>query len=184
MHGILRKQFGGNNMTKQICHANNGAAPIDQTPLGGPLRNKTPAELSDWIADGWREYVPSNLPNIKSSEWVDTGAMYVQSNVVQYTEQELADIEAAQQAAEAESAAAFKAMQGELDNAQLITKGLALTILDELNRTTQRLRDFDSAVQAATSLADLKTRVGSLLPIPDRTAEQLKAAVKAKVGTL
>lgn len=83
-----------------ICHANNGQAPTDVQPIPSALRNMSNPTLQDMIADGWREYVPSVLPNIKSSTWVDTGAQYVQSNVVQYTEKELSDIEAARKAAE------------------------------------------------------------------------------------
>lgn len=87
-------------MTIEICHANNGQAPTDKQPIPGALRNMSNPTLADMIADGWREYVPSALPNIKSSTWVDTGNMYVQSNVVQYTQEELDAQEAARKAAE------------------------------------------------------------------------------------
>jgi hypothetical protein len=92
--------------------------------------------------------------------------------------------QAAQAAAQAEAAAALLALESELDNAERITKGLALTILDALNRLSARIREGDAAVAAATSLADLKTRTAALSAIPDRTAAQLKAAVKAKVEGL
>ena len=106
--------------------------------------------------------------------------------------QEILDAEAAEAAqreadAAAEQAAqsaALLAMQSELDNAERITKGLALTILDELNRITNRMRAFDTAVQAASTLQGMKTLVAALPDIPDRTAAQLKAAVKAKVEGL
>jgi hypothetical protein len=110
--------------------------------------------------------------------------VYEEYDVVQLSQEALAQMELERQDEAAAAEAAFTAMQAELDNAQLITKGLALTILDELNRITKRIRNFDAAVQAATSLADLKIRVAGLLPIPDRTAAQLKAAVKAKVVEL
>jgi hypothetical protein len=87
-------------------------------------------------------------------------------------------------AAEAVAAAALLAMQSELDNAERITKGLALTILDEFNRLSARIRAFDAAVAASTSLANLQTRTAALADIPDRTAAQLKAAIKAKVEAL
>jgi hypothetical protein len=87
-------------------------------------------------------------------------------------------------AAEAAQAAALLAMQSELDNAERITKGLALTILDELNRLSARIRAFDAAVAASTSLANLQTRTAALADIPDRTVAQLKAAIKAKVEGL
>lgn len=83
-----------------ICHANGTQAPTDVSPVPGALRNIANPTLQDMIADGWREYVPSVLPNIKSSEWVDTGAMYVQSEVVQWTQEEL-DAQAVQAATDA-----------------------------------------------------------------------------------
>ncbi len=83
-----------------ICHANNGAAPTDVQPIPAALRNMSNPTLSDMIADGWREYVPSVLPNIKSSTWIDDGLRYYQADVVQYTQEELDAIEAARKAAE------------------------------------------------------------------------------------
>jgi hypothetical protein len=168
----------------QICHANGNQAPTDVHPIPGALRNMANPTLQDMVADGWREYVPSVLPNIKSSEWVDTGTMCVQSNVVQYTAEELAAQDAARRAEIAASDAAWLAYQAEIDHAERITKGLALTILDELNQITQRMRAFDAAVQAATSLADMKARVAALSAVPDRTVQHLKAAVKTKVEGL
>jgi hypothetical protein len=91
---------------------------------------------------------------------------------------------AQREAAEAAQAAALLALESELDNAERITKGLALTILDALNRLSARIREGDAAVAAATSLADLKTRTAALSAVPARTAEQLKAAIKAKVEAL
>jgi hypothetical protein len=84
----------------KICHANGTQAPTDVQPIPGALRNIANPTLSDMIADGWREYVPSVLPNIKSSTWVDTGTKYVQSEVVQWTQEELDAIEAERKAAE------------------------------------------------------------------------------------
>jgi hypothetical protein len=168
------------------CIMANGK-PTDIRDIGGPLNMTHPSEgdrIDYALANGRRLYRPATAPNIATSHWEDDG-MYAVEYVDSVKTQAQLDAEATAAAtARAEQEAAFKEMQGELDNAQLILKGLALTILDELNRTTQRLRDFDAAVQAAVSLADLKTRVGALLPIPDRTVAQLKAAVKAKVAGL
>jgi hypothetical protein len=99
-------------------------------------------------------------------------------------ETDAAEAAAQREAEAAEAAAALLALESELDNAERITKGLALTILDALNRLSARIREGDAAVAAATSLADLKTRTAALSAVPDRTAEQLKAAVKAKVQEL
>ena len=99
-------------------------------------------------------------------------------------ETDAAEAAAQREAAAAEAAAALLAMESELDNAERITKGLALTILDALNRISARIREGDAAVAAATSLADLKTRTAALSEVPSRTAAQLKEAVKAKVQAL
>jgi len=170
----------------KICRPNNGSPPKaeDVVEMPSALGNISPAKLDDWVAAGWREYAPSATENIRSSLWVDDGTQYREVVTEAWSAQDLAQKESDRQAAYAAEAAAFRTLQSELDNAQLITKGMALTILDELNRITSRMRDFDAAVQAATSLADLKTRVGGLLPIPERTVAQLKAAVKAKVDGL
>jgi hypothetical protein len=82
----------------QICHANGTAAPTDVQEMPGSLRNVSNATIADFVADGWREYVKSVLPNIKSSTWADNGTQYYETDVVQHTEKELADIEAQRQA--------------------------------------------------------------------------------------
>jgi hypothetical protein len=161
--------------------------PTDVRDIGGPLNMTDPdfgQRLAYAVAKGRRIHVPSKPEHIVASHWVDDGSSATEVVDAVKSEADLAAEATAADVAQAASAAAFKAFQAELDNSQLITKGLALTILDELNRITNRIRDFDAAVQAATSLADLKTRVAGLLPIPDRTAAQLKAAVKTKVEGL
>lgn len=175
----------------KLCRPNNGYAPVEFMDMPEAYRNLSPAPLSALVDDGWYIYKPSGLPHIVSSRWREASdglhsycCVYEEYDVVQLSQEALAQMELERQDEAAAAEAAFTAMQAELDNAQLITKGLALTILDELNRITKRIRNFDAAVQAATSLADLKIRVAGLLPIPDRTAAQLKAAVKAKVVEL
>lgn len=59
---------------------------------------------------------------------------------------------------------------------------LALLSLDELNGLRQWIAGFKIAVAAATSLADLKTRVAALPNTPDRTRRQLLDAVRARLA--
>ena len=82
----------------QICHANGTAAPTDVQEMPGSLRNISNATIADFVADGWREYVKSGLPNIKSSTWADNGTQYYETDVVQFTAEELAAQEAQRQA--------------------------------------------------------------------------------------
>jgi hypothetical protein len=176
----------------QICKPNDGQAPTIKRDINEPgiIPRKSNPTLSEAIAEGWRELVPlaSTPANVRTVTWVDGGGRYTETVTEIWTDEELAAQETQRQAEaeeeQAAQAAALLAMQSELDNAERITKGLALTILDELNRITSRMRDFDAAVQAATSLGDLKTRVAALSAIPARTAAQLKAAIKAKVEGL
>jgi hypothetical protein len=82
----------------KICHANNGNAPTDAQEMPPSLGNISNAKIENFIAAGWRLYVPSTLPNIKSSAWVDSGTSYYEDDVVQYTAEELAEQKAARQA--------------------------------------------------------------------------------------
>lgn len=72
--------------------------------------------------------------------------------------------------------------------AQLITdssptakalRGILLLAMNENNLIREWLMAFQAATAAATTLADLKTRVAGLSAMPDRTASQLKTAVTA-----
>jgi hypothetical protein len=163
-------------------------------PCGGGALTGTPANESIGeqltpaaIAAGWRYCIEAPaIAHQKSEGWTDDGQRLTQYRTP-YSAEELSaqaaqaeDDRAAREAAAAAADAAWKAYQAELDNAERITKALALTILDELNRATTRIRAFDAAVAAATSLANLQTRVAALPAIPDRTVEQLKTSVRAR----
>ena len=167
-------------------------------PCGGGVLAGTPGNESIGeqlspaaFAVGWRYCVEAPaIAHQKADCWTDDGTTLTQHRTA-YNAEELAAQAAAEEANrlawEAEAAAqaeALKALESELDNSERITRALALTILDELNRITTRIRTFDAAVAAATSLANLQTRVAALSSIPDRTVAQLKAAVKERAGEL
>lgn len=59
--------------------------------------------------------------------------------------------------------------------------GFALVSLDEFNILRQWIMAFKVEVAAATNLADLKTRVAALPNLPDRTASQIRGAVRTKI---
>jgi hypothetical protein len=69
----------------------------------------------------------------------------------------------------------------DIDELSATVVALALLTLDEINNLRQWVGGFKAATAAATSLADLKTRVASLPNTPDRTRAQLLAAVRAKL---
>ncbi len=66
--------------------------------------------------------------------------------------------------------------------AQLVRAELLVT-MDELNTLRQWVTTFKAAVAAASTLADLKTRVAALANLPDRTAAQIKPALVARIST-
>ncbi len=61
-------------------------------------------------------------------------------------------------------------------------RALTAILVDELNSVRQWLAAFKVEVAAATTLADLKTRVASLPAMPDRTLAQAKTAVTNKIN--
>ncbi len=62
-------------------------------------------------------------------------------------------------------------------------RAVAALALDEINTIREWIVSFQAAVAAATSLANLQTRVAALPNLPDRTIAQAKAAFIAKVNS-
>ena len=60
-------------------------------------------------------------------------------------------------------------------------RAVAAIMVDEINSLRDWITIFKAAVAAATSLADLKTRVAALPDLPDRTLQQAKNAFIAKI---
>lgn len=61
-------------------------------------------------------------------------------------------------------------------------RAAALVTMEELNLLRQWIEAFKAAVAAATTLADLKSRVAALSAMPDRTATQIKGAIQNKIN--
>jgi hypothetical protein len=62
-------------------------------------------------------------------------------------------------------------------------RGVLLVAIDELNLHALKINSILDAVDASTSLADLKTRIAAIADYPQRTAAQAKNAVKAKINS-
>ena len=60
-------------------------------------------------------------------------------------------------------------------------RGAAAVLVDEINLLREWNTGLASAVAAASSLADLKTRVALLPALPDRTLAQAKTAIQNKI---
>lgn len=67
-----------------------------------------------------------------------------------------------------------------LDN---ISRASALVVMDEDNKIKTDIAAMATAVAAAASLADLKTRFAAISFTPQRTAAQIKTAIRARLGT-
>jgi hypothetical protein len=92
----------------QYCRSNIGQAPTIITSTPTAAHNISNPSHADFIAAGWLVYAPSPLPYIKESRWVENDGHYSQVDIVQFSEQEKADIATAEdvKAAERQAAAA------------------------------------------------------------------------------
>jgi hypothetical protein len=68
------------------------------------------------------------------------------------------------------------------DDASRALRALALMVLDEFNAHRTVEAAMFAAIDAASSLADLKTRMAAVQQVPQRTPAQLIAAIKAKIN--
>lgn len=71
----------------------------------------------------------------------------------------------------------------ELDIIESFARALTQIVMDEFNNHSTKMKEMLDAVDAATSLADLKTRFGLITDPPQRTLAQLKTALRNKLGT-
>ena len=80
--------------------------------------------------------------------------------------------------------AAYKEIQRDMDQYEMALKAVALVVLAEVNLVREWLSAYKTQVAAATSLANLQDRVAAMPAMPERTVDQLKAAVRDKVTAL
>lgn len=71
----------------------------------------------------------------------------------------------------------------EIDFVESVERAAALVVLDGFNAHALKVKELLDQVDLATSLADLKTRYAAITDIPQRTPAQVRAAIKAKLGT-
>lgn len=64
-----------------------------------------------------------------------------------------------------------------------VLRAMAAVLVDEINSLRQWLVSFKAEVAAATSLANLQTRVAALPNMPDRTLAQAKTAITNKLNS-
>ena len=69
-----------------------------------------------------------------------------------------------------------------IDDIEDVVRALALALLDELNLHSTRQVQLLDAIDAASTLAALKTAVIAINDLPQRTGGQLKTAIRGKLG--
>jgi hypothetical protein len=72
--------------------------------------------------------------------------------------------------------------KAEIDKDKAV-RAVVLLTLDELNAHALKIKEILDAVDAATNLADLKTRVALISDYPQRTSAQLITAIKNKIDS-
>ena len=70
----------------------------------------------------------------------------------------------------------------QLTSVEDLMRALMLVILDEFNNHALKINSILDAVDAATSLADLKTRIAAIPDYPQRTADQIRTAIRNQLG--
>lgn len=78
--------------------------------------------------------------------------------------------------------AARDELANQLDQTEDILRAVVLLVLDELNAHTTKTNALLTAIDNSSSLANLKTAVAAIADLPIRTAAQLKAAIRSKLG--
>ncbi len=63
-----------------------------------------------------------------------------------------------------------------------LMRALLVTLLDELNLHALKINSILDAVDAATSLADLKTRIAAVNDYPSRSMAQAITTIKSKIN--
>lgn len=74
------------------------------------------------------------------------------------------------------------ATTAQFDNVDSLTRAAVLVVNDELNRHGAWEAGLTAAIAAATSLANLQTRVAAITPVAQKTPAQIKTAIRAKLG--
>lgn len=107
-----------------------------------------------------------------SKYWVITG-----DAVSLMTQSERDAVDAAELIARRDEEAA------QLDNLEGIIRALFQVMVEEFNRHADKENEILVAGRTATSLADFKSKMTSIQDYPQRTLEQLRTAIRNKLGS-
>ncbi len=120
------------------------------------------------VLDFWNTTKLGAKPSQSALENIEASAPYITFISAPAVLQRFRD--SAALAVNSDTAALYKAL-----------RAAAAVLVDEINVIRQWEMSFKTEVAAASSLADLKTRVATLPALPDRTLAQAKTAIQAKI---
>ena len=136
------------------------------------LPSTSESSLSEPVANYIENPDLSAITGFPSKYWIITG------DVVTLMDQAARDaVDAANLSDQRDNTA------NDMSDIEGIVRSFALVVLDELNLHAARVTAILDAVDAASNLAGLKTDVAAIADVPQRTIEQLKTAVRNKLGT-
>jgi hypothetical protein len=75
------------------------------------------------------------------------------------------------------------ALANQIDQVEDVLRASLLSILDEFNAHADKINAILDSADAATSLADFKTRMAAVTDYPQRTIAQLKTTIRNKLGS-
>ena len=137
-----------------------------------------------------KQYLPSaNTPDFPSQDWIinpnlsavigfDSRYWKINGDTVSLMTQGERDAVDAASLATARNAAAAQLQQQED-----ILRALMLPVLDEFNAHTTAVNGIGQAIVNGASLAAIKTAIQALTPLSQRTEQQLRDAIRAKLGS-
>ena len=64
-----------------------------------------------------------------------------------------------------------------------VLRAFMLVAMDEFNAHASKIKEILDSIDAATSLANLQTRIAAVADYPQRTDQQLRTAIRNKLGT-
>ncbi|NIT58334.1 MAG: hypothetical protein GWN00_19535 [Aliifodinibius sp.] len=73
-------------------------------------------------------------------------------------------------------------IESQIDNLESVMRQLTVLTMNEINTIRQWLMSFKAEVAAATSFADLQSRIASLIDLPDRTLQQIRTQLRNNLG--
>lgn len=124
--------------------------------------------IEDWIIN----------PELSAVEGFDSKYWIITGDAVSLMDQAARDaVDAAGLEARRDSVA------NQLANVEDVLRAFMLIVLDEFNAHAAKVNSMLSAMDASTSLADMKARIGQITDYPDRTDEQLRTAIRNRLGS-